>query len=255
MPKERLDKLLADRGLVASRSQAQPLIIAGLVRVNGQVVSKAGEQVAIDAKIDVRQPEHDFVSRGGGKLAGALNHFNVDVNGYIALDCGVSTGGFTDCLLKRGAKHVYGVDVGYGDVAWSLRNHPSVTLIERTNIRYLLDGDKVSPELKERLVGAIDLVTLDLSFISVTKVLAVVSQLLRAEGLALVLVKPQFELQKRDIGKGGIVRDPALHRRALDGVSRSLEQLDFKVIGEVPSEVVGSKGNQEFFLLARKPAR
>jgi 23S rRNA (cytidine1920-2'-O)/16S rRNA (cytidine1409-2'-O)-methyltransferase len=174
------------------------------------------------------------------------------VKDCIALDCGISTGGFTDCLLKRGAKHVYGVDVGYGDVAWGVRNHPAVTLIERTNFRLLFEQGNLKASLEDQLVGQIDLVTLDLSFISVCKVLEVVKKLLKPAGQVLILVKPQFELQKQDIGKGGIVRDPALHRQAIDRVSAALMQAQFEVCGEAVSEVVGSKGNQEFFLLARK---
>jgi 23S rRNA (cytidine1920-2'-O)/16S rRNA (cytidine1409-2'-O)-methyltransferase len=239
--KERLDKLLVSRGLVESREKAQALILAGQVRVGGVPAQKAGSQVPADADLEVTGREHPYVSRGGVKLEAALKAFALDPAGWGCLDIGASTGGFTDCLLQHGAARVFAVDVGYGQLAWSLRNDPRVTLFERTNIR-LLDP--------ERLGTRVDLAVMDVSFISLRLVLRHAVRFLRPGGRVLALVKPQFEAGREQVRRGGRVTDPAVHEEVLAAVRREGEALGLITLGAVESPLPGKKsGNREFFLL------
>jgi 23S rRNA (cytidine1920-2'-O)/16S rRNA (cytidine1409-2'-O)-methyltransferase len=237
--KERLDTLLVDRGLAETRAKAQALILAGRVEVAGRVETKAGALVPEDAQISLKSAPHQFVSRGGEKLAGALAHFQVDPAGKVALDVGASTGGFTHCLLLQAAAKVYAVDVGYGQLDASLRQDPRVVVLERRNIRHLPPEDV--PE-------AVDLITLDLSFISLTLVLPKVLEFLRPGGEILALVKPQFEMGKGQVGKGGVVRDPKMQQDAVEKVARTARSLGLQVSPAFPSPLKGPKGNQEYFL-------
>jgi len=237
--KERLDTLLVDRGLAETRSRAQALILAGRVEVAGAAADKAGVLVPGDAQIILKPAPHQFVSRGGEKLAGALAHFRVKLAGKIAMDVGASTGGFTDCLLQQGAAKVYAVDVGYGQLDASLRQDPRVAVLERRNIRHLPPEDVPEP---------VDLITLDLSFISLTLVLPKVLEFLRPGGEILALVKPQFEVGKGLVGKGGVVRDPKMQQDAVEKVARAARSLGLQVSPAYPSPLKGPKGNQEYFL-------
>jgi 23S rRNA (cytidine1920-2'-O)/16S rRNA (cytidine1409-2'-O)-methyltransferase len=239
--KTRLDHLLLTRGLADTRARAQALILAGRVLVDGVPVTKAGMLVAADAEIALK-PAQAYVSRGGEKLAPALDHFGVDPKGLVCLDAGASTGGFTHVLLLRGAAKVYAVDVGYGQLDHSLRQDPRVAVLERTNIRLL-------PQ--EAIPEPIDLATLDLSFISLTLVLPKILEFLRPGGEILALVKPQFEVGKGKVGKGGVVRDPELQRQAVDKVARVARDLGCEVSPAYPSPITGPKGNQEYFLLLK----
>jgi 23S rRNA (cytidine1920-2'-O)/16S rRNA (cytidine1409-2'-O)-methyltransferase len=239
----RLDRLLVDRGLAPSRERAQRLILAGEVLVGDRPAGKPGSLVPPDASIRMRAPASDFVSRGGEKLAGALNAFAIDVGGLVALDVGASTGGFTDCLLRRGARRVIALDVGYGQLAWSLRQDPRVVVLERTNARHLTPA--VLPEPP-------DLATIDVSFISLTLVLGAVSQVLRPHASLLAMVKPQFEAGRGQVGKGGVVRDPAVRAAAVARVRDAAAALGLHVRGEADAVLPGPKGNREVFLwLAR----
>lgn len=241
--KERLDKAIVERQLVTSREKARQLIMAGKVLVNGQTAKKAGETVNATTRIELVQPQM-FVGRGGEKLTGALDAFSVPVEGNNCLDIGISTGGFTDCLLQRGAHHVTGIDVGYGQVAWKLRQDPRVTLLERTNIRYL-DRSLVDCPF--------DMAVIDVSFISLSVVLPVVEDMVRDQGLIIALVKPQFEVGKGMVGKGGLVSDTALHLSVLTKLTDSIMSRGHIIIGDCPSPVTGAKkGNQEYFLVYRK---
>ncbi len=237
--KERLDRILLERGLVDSRERAQALILAGAVEVDGALADKAGKLVAMDARIRLTAVPMPYVSRGGLKLDAALNHFRVQVVGRIALDVGASTGGFTDCLLQRGARRVLAVDVGYGQLDLRIRKDPRVVVMERCNVRYL------EPEaLPERP----DLCTIDVSFISLRIVLPAVVRLLADPREVLALVKPQFEVGKGQVGKGGVVRDPVLHQRVLEQVAQAGVSLGLRVSAPFPSPILGPKGNREFFL-------
>ncbi len=241
--KTRLDQLLVSRGRAQSRAQAQALILAGRVLVSGAAAAKAGTLVREEAAITLTEAPR-FVSRGGEKLAAALEHFRVGPSGKVALDAGASTGGFTHVLLLGGARKVYAVDVGYGQLDPSLRTDPRVVALERQNLR-LLSRDAV-PE-------PVDLITLDLSFISLTLVLPRVQELLRPGGEILALVKPQFEVGKGKVGKGGVVRDPALQREAVAKVSEAAAGLGFRVSPAFASPLKGPKGNQEYFLYLIAP--
>jgi len=234
--------LLVARGLAPSRQRAQALLLAGSVRVDGAPVTKAGTRVATDAQIEIVGESNPYVSRGGLKLAGALDDFSVSPQGKICLDVGSSTGGFTDCLLQRGATKVYAVDVSIDQLDWKLRKDPRVVPVER-NARYLLTEDIAD---RPALVAA------DVSFISVGKVLPALVPVAAPGADLLILIKPQFELEKRDVGKGGIVRDPSLHQKAIDGVFAAAQSLGLEIIGVKPSPVPGAEGNQEFFLHARR---
>jgi 23S rRNA (cytidine1920-2'-O)/16S rRNA (cytidine1409-2'-O)-methyltransferase len=235
----RIDKLLVDRGLAGSRERAQRLVMAGDVWVDEQRLAKPSDLVAVDAALDVRGPDIPFVSRGGLKLEAALDHWHLDVRGVVAVDVGASTGGFTDLLLQRGARHVFAIDVGYGQFAWTLRHDSRVTLFERANIR------SFEPS---RLPRPVDLAVIDVSFISLRLVLPAAMRLLRPHGGILALVKPQFEVGKGEVGKGGVVRDPAQHQAVVQALRTFGEGLGLCCHGVCPSPVPGAKGNREFFL-------
>lgn len=240
-PKVRLDRLLVARGLVDSREKAQGLILAGQVLVNQQKVEKAGALVTWAAEIRLLGGGMKFASRGGYKLEGALSHFQIDVSGKVCLDVGASTGGFVDCLLQHGARKVYAVDVGANQLAWKLRRDPRVAALDKINARYLsptLIGEKA------------EIATLDVSFISATLILPVLPPLLATGADLLVLVKPQFEVGRERVGKGGIVRDPRLHAEAVAKVTAKLAELGFAATERVESVLPGATGNREFFLHA-----
>jgi len=245
MTKERVDKLLVERGLADTRERAQRLVMAGLVFSGDVVVDKPGTRLAIDTPLDVRGEAHPFVSRGGAKLEATLAALAFDVRGLVAIDVGASTGGFTDCLLQRGARRVYAVDVGYGQLAWKLRNDPRVVSRERTNVRLL--GRAAFPE-------PIDLVTIDASFISLRLILPVVTSLLDPGGRIVALVKPQFEVGKGRVGKGGVVREAALHTEVLTELQRGVVELGLVIDGVLTSPLLGPAGNREFFLALRRKA-
>lgn len=240
----RLDQRLVELGLAESRSRAQGLILAGLVSVDGQPAQKAGQGVTPASAISVKGPEHPYVSRGGVKLAGALDHFNLEVAGLTCLDVGASTGGFSDCLLQRGAQAITAVDVGYGQLAWKLRTDPRLTLHERVNARDL------PPNLAP---GPFDLIVADVSFISLTLVLPGLTGRLAPGGRVLCLVKPQFEAGRGQVGSGGVVRDPEVRQAAVDKVAACLAGLGLAVLGQCVSPIQGPAGNVEFFILATAP--
>ena len=243
---ERLDKLLVDRGIVQSRERAKAVILAGVVMVGDRVVDKAGALVERDSHIRVKGTDHPYVSRGGIKLEGALRGFGVDPKDKVAMDIGASTGGFTDCLLQWGARRVYAVDVGYGQLAWKLRRDPRVVNLERRNIRYV----------KPQEVGEeVDLVVVDTSFISVEKFLPNVVSMVREGGEVVALLKPQFEVGKGEVGKGGVVRDTRKHQQVLERISRFTESIGMKVRGVMESPLLGPKGNKEFFIYLEKIPR
>jgi len=237
--RRRLDQHLLELGLADTRSKAQGLILAGEVQIGGVVVDKPGTQVAEDAQVVVRA-RSPYVSRGGEKLAGALDAFAFDPSGLRCLDAGASTGGFTDCLLQRGAASVLSLDVGYGQIAVRLRDDARVRLVERTNVRYF----ELPPD-----VAPLDLVTADLSFISLVKVLPRLASYARPAGHLLLLVKPQFELERGSVGSGGVVRDPALRDEAVRRVRAAAEPLGLRALAEQESVLAGPKGNRERFLL------
>ena len=247
--KVRLDKLVLERGLAASRERAQALILAGRVLVDGQKVEKAGAAVAAHADIRLLGEELKYVSRGGLKLEKALEHWQIDLGGRVCVDVGASTGGFTDCLLRGGAGRVIAIDTGYGQMAARLRSDPRVRLRERTNARYLKPADVGEPA---------DLVVVDVSFISATLVLPAVIRAVRHQPSArrepldlIVLVKPQFEAGRGKVGKGGIVRDPEVQQAAVERVRRAVEGLGGREIEVIDSPILGAEGNREFLLHAR----
>ncbi len=240
--RERLDKLLVLRQLAGSRERARALILAGRVLVNDQLVDKVGTQVDIEAEIRLKGEDIPFVSRGGLKLAEALKVFNVPVAGRIALDVGASTGGFTDCLLQNGASQVFAVDVGYGQLAWKLREDPRVINLERTNIRHLKP---------EQLSAVPDLAVIDASFISLEKVLPPTLALLQPLSDIIALIKPQFEVGKGLVGKGGVVRDPKMHAAVVEKIKQQAGQLGCSVVAVTESPVLGPKGNREFLIHLR----
>lgn len=239
MKKQRLDKLLLERGLVSSREKAQALIMAGDVFLKDQRLEKPGQQVPIDAQISLRQTTLPYVSRGGLKLEYGLDHFSIQVEGKLALDVGSSTGGFTDCLLQHGIREVYAIDVGYGQMDFKIAHHPKVHLKERINIRYVIREDFPWP---------FDLITIDVSFISLRLVLPVVKNLLAKPGEIVALVKPQFEVGKGQVGKGGIVRDPQKHKLVLQQIIQFAQAEGLSFSHLAPSPIAGAKGNQEFLL-------
>ena len=239
--KLRLDILLVQKELASTRQKAQALIGAGKVYVNGKLSDKAGHKFEPDAEIEIRGSLHPYVSRGGVKLAHAIDHFNIEVEGLVCMDVGASTGGFTDCLLQKKAKKVYSIDVGYGQFDWKLRNDARVVLMERTNIRHLEPGT-----IKEK----IDLAVIDTSFISLKLVVPAVIPHLKPEGLIISLVKPQFEVGREFVGKGGIVKDDTLHEKVIRDLSIFFrENLKMKPQGVIPSPILGAKGNKEFLML------
>jgi 23S rRNA (cytidine1920-2'-O)/16S rRNA (cytidine1409-2'-O)-methyltransferase len=241
----RLDALLVERGLAASRERARALILAGSVRVNGQPAAKAGTGVARDADVSVVAADHPYVGRGGLKLAHALDVFGIGVEGCLALDIGASTGGFTDVLLQRGAARVVALDVGHGQLDWKLRRDPRVVVLERVNARALTPADL--PEDARRF----DIVTIDVSFISLRHILPVLPPLMREGAEVVALVKPQFEAGRAEVGKGGIVRDENVQMRVVDEVTAAADALGLKRLGMTESPIAGMEGNREFLLHLR----
>jgi 23S rRNA (cytidine1920-2'-O)/16S rRNA (cytidine1409-2'-O)-methyltransferase len=243
MKRPRADQLLVDRGLAESRSRAQALILAGLVFSGESRITKAGQPVAEDAPLEVRGRDHPWVSRGGVKLAHALEHFGWDVTGVTAMDVGSSTGGFTDVLLHGGARRVYAIDSGTNQLAWKLRSDPRVVVHEQTNARHLT---------AEQVPEPIDLIVCDASFIGLSKVLATPLGLAAPEARLVALIKPQFEAGREEIGKGGVVRDPAVHARVCAEVAAWVENEGWSVLGIVPSPITGPEGNVEFLIAAER---
>lgn len=242
--KTRLDILLVERGLAENRSKAQALIMAGKVYAGERKLDKPGHQVPEETELTIREAEHPWVSRGGMKLAKGLTHFGIELEGCIAIDIGASTGGFTDVLLHHGAKKVYAVDVGQGQLDWKLRNDERVVVLEKTNARHLTTDQIPEP---------VDLVVCDASFISLKKVLPAGMALAGEEACLIALIKPQFEVGKAKVGKGGVVCDPALHEAVCEEIRRWLgEQTGWQVIGLTESPITGPKGNREFLIAARK---
>jgi 23S rRNA (cytidine1920-2'-O)/16S rRNA (cytidine1409-2'-O)-methyltransferase len=241
--KFRADQLLVSRALAESRTRAQALIMAGAVFSGERKLVKAGDMLAEDAPLEVRGKDHPWVSRGGIKLAHGLDHFGFDVSGAIALDVGSSTGGFTDVLLSRGAAKVYAVDVGTNQLAWKLRPDPRVVVLEQTNARYLTT---------EQVPEPVDVVVCDASFISLAKVLEAPLKLAKAGAKLVALIKPQFEAGREEVGKGGVVRDPAVHERVCAAGGEWVESQGWSVLGITPSPITGPEGNVEFLLGAEK---
>ena len=243
--KNRADLLLVEKGLAESREQAQALIMEGLVYSPSGKVLKPGVSLAADVALEVRG-RMPYVSRGGLKLAHALDRFGMEVSGVVALDVGASTGGFTDCLLQRGAQSVFAVDVGHGQLDYRLRQDPRVTVMEKVNARhsFTLGPDEAEPE--------VDLATVDVSFISLTKVIQSVASHVKDGGAIVVLVKPQFEARREEVGKGGVIKDPAVHARVLARVIVWVVNEGFRLRDLVPSPILGDAGNREFFLLLEK---
>jgi len=256
--KERLDKILVSKGLVKSREMAKAIVMEGKVFVDGKKITKSGTSVSGTSAIYLKEGDLPYVSRGGLKLEAAIYFFSIDLNNKIIMDVGSSTGGFTDCLLKMGARKVYCIDVGYGQLAWSLRKDPRVVVMERTNIRNLTEivksqKSKVkSLELEDLIKSNIDMATVDVSFISLKKVIPHVLGFLRKEGEVLALVKPQFEVGKGEVGKGGIVREEEKRVKAVKNVKEDLEKLGLKTVGIFQSPITGQKGNIEFFLYMKR---
>jgi 23S rRNA (cytidine1920-2'-O)/16S rRNA (cytidine1409-2'-O)-methyltransferase len=241
--KIRLDKLLVDRGITPTQEKARAMILAKAVKINEAYPDKAGILVPVDARVQIKNEANPYVSRGGLKLKRALEEFSMDVRGFVALDVGASTGGFTDCLLQAGACKVYALDVGYGQLAWKLREDKRVVVIERTNIRYY-DGS----HLKELP----DLAAIDVSFISLKIVLPAVIKLLKDKGQILALIKPQFEAGREEVGKKGLVKDPAVHHRVVQGIKDFCLKANLEVVGTCVSPLLGPAGNKEFFIALRK---
>jgi 23S rRNA (cytidine1920-2'-O)/16S rRNA (cytidine1409-2'-O)-methyltransferase len=243
MPQKlRLDQLLVGRGFFASREQARRAILAGNVSVGTRIAAKASELLDEQTAVAIK-PSRKYVGRGALKLESALEHFGIDVRGKTALDIGASTGGFTDCLLQRGAEKIYAVDVGYGQLDWKLRNNARVIVLERTNARFLT---------RDHVQEFVDICVIDVSFISLTLILPNALDLLKPDGVILALIKPQFELQRSDVGKGGIVRDARLHQKAQDKIVAFVSDLGHVIAGIAPAGIKGADGNQEFFACIRK---
>jgi 23S rRNA (cytidine1920-2'-O)/16S rRNA (cytidine1409-2'-O)-methyltransferase len=241
--RDRVDKVLVERGIVPSRERARALIMAGKVIVDGKRVDKPGIQINGDARLRLEEGDSPYVSRGGEKMEGALKTFSINPKGLIVMDVGASTGGFTDCILQKGAKKVYAVDVGYGQLAWKLQKDPRVVNLERNNIRYL-QREEVQEEL--------DLILIDTSFISIEKFLPHLLGFLKTGGAILSLIKPQFEVGKEEVGKGGVVKDKALHEKVIDRISAFSRGLGLTVLGVTESPLLGPKGNKEFFIYLKK---
>ena len=240
--KRRIDTFLVEAGFFSSREAAQRAVMAGEVRVGDRMIVKSSELVGPDTEITVAGPPR-YVSRGAMKLEGALDHFHIDVAGRIALDIGASTGGFTDCLLQRGAARVYAIDVGHGQLAWKIRGDPRVMAIEKLNARFLS---------REHVPEPIEICVIDVSFISLTLILPRAFPLLTPTGIVIALIKPQFELERGDIPRGGIVRDPALHEKAQGKIADFVIAAGHEIVGIVPSSITGTDGNQEFLICVRK---
>jgi 23S rRNA (cytidine1920-2'-O)/16S rRNA (cytidine1409-2'-O)-methyltransferase len=244
--KQRIDLLLAERGYAPSRERAQGLILAGKVFVNGRMTDKAGTKVSVDAEIEVKSPDHPYVSRGGLKLRGALDAFEINPQGMTALDVGCSTGGFTDCLLQSGASKVFALDVGKGVLDYKMRTDPRVNVIEGLNARYLQ---------YENVGEAVDIIVVDVAFISLTLILPNLGALLRDNGILLPLVKPQFEVGKDEVESGGVIRSKEKHITVLEKIMRCGVENGYDCLGAVPSPIEGQKGNREYFLFFRKTER
>jgi 23S rRNA (cytidine1920-2'-O)/16S rRNA (cytidine1409-2'-O)-methyltransferase len=244
MLKQRLDKLMVERGLTPSREKAQALIMAGQVVVGDHTVDKSGQQVAVDADVRIKGGVLPYVSRGGLKLRKALDEFSVDVAGLVAIDVGASTGGFSDCLLQAGVQKVFAVDVGYGQLAWKLQQDPRVISMEKTNIRNLLP---------EQLDEVPDLAVIDASFISLAKVLPATVAIVKPGGRIIALIKPQFEVGKGEVGKGGIVRDPGAHEKVVAAIRQTAMEMGLAVRGVCESPITGADGNREFLILLELP--
>ncbi|CAM3147631.1 MULTISPECIES: TlyA family RNA methyltransferase [Sphingomonas] len=243
MAKQRVDQMLVDRGLVESRSRAQALVMAGLVFSGETKIAKPGQQLAEDAELDVRGRDHPWVSRGGIKLAHGLEHFGWDVTNAVAIDVGSSTGGFTDVLLQKGAARVYAVDSGTNQLAWSLRQDPRVIVHEQTSARILTEAHIPEP---------VDIIVCDASFIGLAKVLERPMRFAKPGARLLALIKPQFEAGREEVGKGGVVRDPAVHRRVCDQVDAWLTDSGWQVAGVTQSPITGPEGNIEFLVAASR---
>jgi 23S rRNA (cytidine1920-2'-O)/16S rRNA (cytidine1409-2'-O)-methyltransferase len=243
MPRVRLDTLLVDRGLAQSRERARALILAGRVRVEGVQIPKPGSSVDPSVSVTLLEPDHPWVGRGGLKLAHALLTFGIDVRGRDALDIGASTGGFTDVLLQNGARHVVALDVGHNQIDWKLRRDPRVLVLEVVNARSLVPA---------QLPGLVDIVTIDVSFISLRLILPAVPSVLRPSADVVALVKPQFEAGRDEVGAGGLVRDPEVHARVVAGVTAAAAGIGLMAVGMTPSPVTGASGNQEFLLHLRE---
>jgi 23S rRNA (cytidine1920-2'-O)/16S rRNA (cytidine1409-2'-O)-methyltransferase len=241
--KKRLDMVLVERGLAETRTKARALIMAGGVYVDGVKTDKAGALVKEGSGVEVRDTSLKYVSRGGLKLEAALKEFGIDPTGQVAVDIGSSTGGFTDCLLKSGAVKVYAIDVGYGQLDWKLRQDPRVVVREKLNARYIKPEDTGEPA---------GILVIDVSFISLTMIIPPALALLKPGGVLIALIKPQFEVGKGEVGKGGIVRDEAKHREVVDKITEFVKSLGIGVLGVIPSPIEGAEGNKEFLLAAVK---
>jgi len=239
-PKIRLDQAMVEKGLAPSRHQAQALITSGKILVNDYPVNKSGARIPLDAVISLQGEPLRYVSRGGLKLEAALDAFRLDVSGLVCLDVGASTGGFTDCLLQHGAGRVFAVDVGYGQLAWRIRRDTRVAVIERTNIRYMPP---------EALDSPVDLITIDASFISLKIVVPATLKFLKKRGRIIALIKPQFEVGKGKVGKGGVVRNPDLHHEVIRNLKQFFTGIHLRCGTVIPSPILGPKGNSEFFIL------
>ena len=240
--KERIDRLLMERRLVQSREKARAFIMEGKVLVDGAMIDKPGVKVDLEANIRLQEEDPLYVSRGGKKLKGAIEAFGIDPTGMVVMDVGASTGGFTDCILQEGARKVYAVDVGYGQLAWKLQQDTRVVNLERRNIRYLK---------REEVDEEADLILIDTSFISIEKFLSHLLGFLKNGGAILGLIKPQFEVGKGEVGKGGVVKDSALHQKVIDRISGYCDSLRLRVLGVIESPLLGPKGNKEFFIFLK----
>ncbi|MFC1890909.1 TlyA family RNA methyltransferase [Thermodesulfobacteriota bacterium] len=238
-----MDLLLVEKGLAESREKAKAIIMAGEVEVNGSRIDKPGHTVDALSEISVKSPYPPYVSRGGLKLEAVLDHFSIDVTGKTLLDIGASTGGFTDCLLQRGADRIIAVDVGYGQFHWKLRQDPRVILLEKTNARNLTQD-----QINETVNGAV----IDVSFISLALILPPITAILQDGSFVAALIKPQFEVGRHQVGKGGVVRDPKLHNDVIKKITGICESLGYRISGTIPSPVIGPKGNREFLIYAEK---
>ncbi len=248
MPRVRLDTLLHTRGLVDSRTRGRALILAGQVRVDGQTATKAGTLVPANADVTLDQPDHPYVGRGGVKLAHAFDELGIDPTGAVALDIGASTGGFTDVLLRRGARTVVALDVGHGQLAWSLRRDPRVVVLERVHIA------TVAPETLPPAQRRFDVITVDVSFISIRYFIGRLPMLLQPDGDLVALVKPQFEAGRSEVGRGGLVTDPEVHTRVVAAVATAAAEVGLTRVAMTPSPITGAEGNREFFLHLRHTA-
>ena len=243
--RERLDVLMVDHGLVETRARARALVLAGHVRVDGVVVSKAGTQIKQTAVLTLSEPEHPYVSRGGIKLAHALDTFLIEVSSRTALDIGASTGGFTDSLLQRGAKNVVALDVGHGQLDWKLRQDPRVVVVEGLNARTLRS------ELLPAEYRQFDLITVDVSFISLTLIIPCIPPILNPDGNVVLLIKPQFEAGREEVGKKGVITETSVQKRVVNEVAEAANKVGLRQFGTTPSPIKGAKGNQEFFIHLR----